>query len=145
MLGVRWCLHRMHALPCGCTAANLRPHATKLKTRHVTPPSPPQGNSTDKLTTSVTFPLRDLSLHQFASPECPARPGELRYELFAVSNHYGNLSGALRCAVVMLWPRCARHALSDMHRFAALGLFASAAASSLVAEVAPLQTGSPPG
>jgi ubiquitin carboxyl-terminal hydrolase 2/21 len=52
-----------------------------------------KGNSTDKLTTSVTFPLRDLSLRQFASPECPARPEELRYELFAVSNHYGNLSG----------------------------------------------------
>lgn len=137
----------MHGLPWGSTAASLLPHATKIETRHVTPPTPPQGNSTDKLTTSVTFPLRDLSLHQFASPECPARPEELRYELFAVSNHYGNLSGALRGAVVVLWSCCARHALSDVHRFAALGLLllAAADASVLVAEAVPLQNGSPPG
>lgn len=58
-------------------------------------PPPAQGATTDKLTASVTFPLKHLRLHQFASPECGARPAECAYELFAVSNHYGTLSGAL--------------------------------------------------
>lgn len=44
--------------------------------------------------TSVGFPLKELRLHAFASPECPAAPEECCYELYAVSNHYGNLSGA---------------------------------------------------
>jgi hypothetical protein len=56
---------------------------------------PKQGASTDKLTANVAFPLKGLRLHQFASPECPAGPEECNYNLFAVSNHYGNLSGAL--------------------------------------------------
>ena len=54
----------------------------------------PQGASTDKLTANVSFPLKALRLHQYASPECPAGPDECTYELFAVSNHYGNLTGA---------------------------------------------------
>ncbi|KAL4459011.1 hypothetical protein ABPG75_013876 [Micractinium tetrahymenae] len=52
-----------------------------------------KGASTDKLTANVSFPLKDLRLHQFASPESSAGPDECCYELFAVSNHYGNLSG----------------------------------------------------
>lgn len=52
-----------------------------------------KGTSTDKLTANVSFPLKDLRLHQFASPESPAGPAECCYELYAVSNHYGNLSG----------------------------------------------------
>ena len=52
-----------------------------------------QGASTDKLTASVSFPLEGLRLHAFASPECPAAAAECTYNLFAVSNHYGNLSG----------------------------------------------------
>lgn len=69
-------------------------------TRRPSPPPPrppsPQGTSTDKLTANVSFPLKDLRLHQFASPESPAGPAECCYELYAVSNHYGNLSGECR-------------------------------------------------
>jgi hypothetical protein len=48
----------------------------------------------------VSFPLEGLRLHAFASPECPAAPAECTYNLFAVSNHYGNLSGEKSAAFV---------------------------------------------
>jgi hypothetical protein len=64
-----------------------------------------QGASTDKLTANVSFPLKGLRLHQFASPECPAGPDECSYDLFAVSNHYGNLSGELGLSV-FTWMVC---------------------------------------
>ena len=58
------------------------------------PPSGLQGASTDKLTANVSFPLKGLRLHQVASPECTAAgPADCCYDLFAVSNHYGTLTG----------------------------------------------------
>lgn len=49
--------------------------------------------SRDKLDTPVTFPLRDLDLSSHLLR--PARPGEApaRYDLYAVSNHYGGMGG----------------------------------------------------
>ncbi len=44
-----------------------------------------QGSNTDKLTANVSFPLKELNLHQFASPETPCSPSECTYDLFGVS------------------------------------------------------------
>lgn len=66
-------------------------------------PSPPspllQGSNTDKLTANVSFPLKELCLADFASPECPVPPPDCTYDLFAVSNHYGTLGGGHYTAI----------------------------------------------
>ncbi|GAB4823329.1 hypothetical protein N2152v2_010375 [Parachlorella kessleri] len=58
-----------------------------------------KGSNTDKLTANVSFPLKELNLHQFASPETPCSPSECTYDLFGVSNHYGSLSGGHYTAI----------------------------------------------
>ena len=85
-----------------------RPHA---RTEQLPPPPAPdlprspccplgpcaQDNGTgDKLTAAVSFPLRGLRLHEYASPEArwaAAGQGQGEYDLFAVSNHFGTLGG----------------------------------------------------
>uniref|UniRef100_A0A1D1ZYV0 Ubiquitin carboxyl-terminal hydrolase n=1 Tax=Auxenochlorella protothecoides TaxID=3075 RepID=A0A1D1ZYV0_AUXPR len=53
-----------------------------------------RGFFTDKLTASVSYPLAGLSLDTYLSPEAlVAGEGGALYDLYAVSNHYGNLSG----------------------------------------------------
>eukprot|EP00887_Chlorella_sp_A99_P006654 scaffold3.g6654.t1 len=52
-----------------------------------------KGTSMDKLTASVAFPLSGLRLAAFASPESGLGEDDCVYDLYAVSNHYGNLSG----------------------------------------------------
>lgn len=56
----------------------------------------------DKLTAAVSFPLRGLRLHEYASPEARWAAagqgqgqghGQGEYDLFAVSNHFGTLGG----------------------------------------------------
>lgn len=53
-----------------------------------------RGFFTDKLTASVSYPLAGLSLDAFLSPETLAGGAAgAAYDLYAVSNHYGNLTG----------------------------------------------------
>lgn len=52
-----------------------------------------RGSHTDKLTTNVTFPLRGLELTEHVSPESPHPPEQCCYDLYAVSNHTGNVGG----------------------------------------------------
>ena len=47
----------------------------------------------DKLTTNVAFPLKALDLGAHCSSECPQPPEQRSYDLYAVSNHTGNVGG----------------------------------------------------
>jgi hypothetical protein len=47
----------------------------------------------DKLNATVSFPIDGLNLASFAAPECIQPPGDCIYDLYAVSNHGGTLSG----------------------------------------------------
>lgn len=49
------------------------------------------GSQTDKLATNVTFPLRGLDLSPHGSPECYHSQEHCCYDLYAVSNHSGNV------------------------------------------------------
>ena len=67
-----------------------------------------KGTAREKLTTNVTFPLRDLQLTQFVSEEAQAsgggQEGSQSYDLFAVSHHYGNMVGGHYTATCMVPP-----------------------------------------
>jgi hypothetical protein len=74
----------------------------------IPPPLPPlhphaaQGSNTDKLSANVSFPLRDLCLHQCASPESPAAPADCIYDLFAVRGPGRGVRGRSRKGLLPL-------------------------------------------
>eukprot|EP00891_Asterochloris_glomerata_P008047 jgi/Astpho2/8047/gw1.00120.92.1_t len=51
------------------------------------------GQTREKLTSNVTYPLKGLKLAQFASEECAPNVASTSYDLYAVSNHIGSLVG----------------------------------------------------
>lgn len=51
------------------------------------------GTTREKLNTSLSFPLRELRLDQFASEEAPLSDRDALYDLYAVCNHYGSMQG----------------------------------------------------
>lgn len=51
------------------------------------------GGNADKLTTDIIFPLKELDLHPYLSPESPHSPEACCYDLYAVSYHTGTLAG----------------------------------------------------
>lgn len=65
-----------------------------------------KGTSREKLSTNVTFPLRDLQLAQCLSDEAQgtAAPSSQSYDLFAVSHHFGNMVGGHYTATCMVPP-----------------------------------------
>lgn len=73
----------LSATRCGACASTLAP--TRLPRAL---PSP-----ADKLSANVSYPLRGLRLDGYVSPESGLTPADCVYDLYAVSNHYGNLSG----------------------------------------------------
>ncbi|KAK9811723.1 hypothetical protein WJX72_008998 [[Myrmecia] bisecta] len=60
------------------------------------------GNTREKLTANVTFPLKGLALQQFVSEEMLEAEAAKEYDLFAVSNHFGNLVGGHYTATCLL-------------------------------------------
>ncbi|OUM68702.1 hypothetical protein PIROE2DRAFT_68006 [Piromyces sp. E2] len=58
-----------------------------------------QGPFKDKITKNITFPLKNLDLEKYTYPfKC--NDNKYKYNLFAISNHYGTLSGGHYTAFV---------------------------------------------
>lgn len=104
-----------------CDKCQERCNATKRMRLHRLPPVLVlhikrfkfKGTAREKLTTNVTFPLRDLQLSQFVSDEVQLSNGHSlsthdqpcqEYDLFAVSQHFGNMVGGHYTATCMVPP-----------------------------------------
>ncbi|OZJ05342.1 hypothetical protein BZG36_01577 [Bifiguratus adelaidae] len=78
-----------------------------------------QGPFRDKLETQVDYPIKGLELQQYLPPYVTAahkedgRPESFRYDLYAVSNHFGGLSGGHYTACVRNGYRSQWHNFDD--------------------------------